>query len=234
MMTVGVIGGMGPAATVDFLRRLIEATPASRDQDHIRVLVDSNPAVPDRTAAILGDGPDPSPHLVAMARRLERWGADLLVMPCNTAHAYAHRITAAVGVPLVPWPAVVADAILAVEPGPVGLLATRGTVAAGVYQEAVERRGATLVVPDWAVQERISAAIVHVKRDGPAAPAARAELAEAATTLLVQGATALLLGCTELSAIAGTPSADGALQLAPTWDAAQIVAEHVVAEALVG
>src|SRR4051812_27943024 len=122
---VGVLGGMGPAATVDFLRRVVAATPATRDQDHLRLLVDSNPAVPDRTAALLGAGPDPTPVLVAMARGLEAQGADLLVMPCNTASAFADGVQRAVTVPLLRWPDVVAEELLARRPGAVvGILGT--------------------------------------------------------------------------------------------------------------
>ena len=95
--TVGVIGGMGPEATVDFLRRIVAATPAQEDQDHIRVLVDNNPKVPSRLAALVyGTGANPLPVLIDMARGLERQGADFLTIPCNTAHYYLPRIAEAV------------------------------------------------------------------------------------------------------------------------------------------
>src|ERR1700679_257808 len=98
---VGVIGGMGPEATVDFLRRIVAATPARDDADHIHVLVDNNPQIPSRIAALIdGHGEDPAPVLCAMARGLEKQGADFLVMPCNTAHYYLQRIARAVNIPV--------------------------------------------------------------------------------------------------------------------------------------
>ena len=86
---VGVIGGMGPAATVHFMGRVLALNPARSDQDHVRLIVDNNGAVPDRNAAIRGEGPSPGPVLAAMARGLQAAGARVLVMPCNTAHAFA-------------------------------------------------------------------------------------------------------------------------------------------------
>src|SRR5262245_56844098 len=98
--TIGVIGGMGPAATLAFFGKLLEATHAERDQDHLRVLIDNNPRVPDRNAAIAGRGPSPGPQLAESARGLELAGADFLVIACNTAHAFASEIEAAVAIPL--------------------------------------------------------------------------------------------------------------------------------------
>lgn len=98
-LTVGVLGGMGPEATVDFMARVLAATPASVDQQHIRMLVDHNPCIPDRHAAIAGTGPDIGPGLAAMAQGLEAAGADFLVMVCNTAHAYNDAIRDAIHIP---------------------------------------------------------------------------------------------------------------------------------------
>ena len=99
---IGVIGGMGPDATVDLMRRVIEATPADDDADHIRMIVDNNPKIPSRMKALIdGTGEDPAPVLAAMARGFETAGADVLVIPCNTAHHYLPAIRAAVRVPVV-------------------------------------------------------------------------------------------------------------------------------------
>ena len=99
--TVGVLGGMGPDATVDFMARVIALTEADRDQDHVRMLIDHNPHVPNRQKAILAEGEDPGPVLAEMAARLEANGADFLVIPCNTAYAFEDAILAATSIPLI-------------------------------------------------------------------------------------------------------------------------------------
>src|SRR5512139_2189053 len=96
---IGVLGGMGPAATADFFQKIIQATPAKTDQDHLKVVIFSNPHVPDRTAAIRGDGQDPLPELVAGADALIRAGADFLTIPCVTVHYFFDRLQAAVPIP---------------------------------------------------------------------------------------------------------------------------------------
>jgi aspartate racemase len=100
-LTAGVLGGMGPDATVDFMAKVIAATSAETDQDHARMLVDHNPKVPNRQAALLANGEDPGPAMAAMAKGLQDAGADFLVMPCNTAHAFARDIRDAVSIPLI-------------------------------------------------------------------------------------------------------------------------------------
>src|SRR5260370_36852831 len=98
---VGIIGGMGPEATVDLMRRVVAKTPARDDQDHIHLIVESNPKIPSRIAHLIeGTGADPTPELIRIAANLQRAGADALAIPCNTAHAYAHSIRRAVSIPL--------------------------------------------------------------------------------------------------------------------------------------
>ena len=98
---VGILGGMGPEATVDLMRRVIAATPARDDCDHLHMIVDCNPDVPSRIAALVeGTGENPAPELARMAQRLETAGAGMLAIACNTAHAYADDIRAAVSVRL--------------------------------------------------------------------------------------------------------------------------------------
>ena len=97
--TVGILGGMGPLATADLFRKIITHTRAETDQEHIPVLIDSNTAIPDRTAALLYGGADPMPEMIRSAKRLEAAGADVLVMPCNTAHGYLDRLARQVRIP---------------------------------------------------------------------------------------------------------------------------------------
>ena len=144
---VGVLGGMGPGATVEFMRCVLEATDAATDQEHIRLIVDSNPQVPDRSDFILAHGPDPRPDLLAMARGLERAGAELLVMPCNTAHYFLTDLQAAVAIPIVDWPVEVARAASALGVRRAGILATSGTLASGIYARALDHFAIENVVP---------------------------------------------------------------------------------------
>lgn len=203
-LTVGVIGGMGPEATVDFFAKLVAATPVERDQDHLRVLIDNDPSVPDRTAAVEGVGPSPAPRLIAMARGLVAAGAELLVMPCNTAHAFEADIRAAVSD--VPFLSLIeatveatVEAVAAGARGPrsVGLLATTGTLRSAIYHDAFARRGFEVLVPDADDQRTVTAAIAAVKR-GRATSVERTGLREVAERLAVAGAGAIVTACTEL------------------------------------
>ena len=130
---VGVIGGMGPDATVDLMQRVICATPAKDDADHIHLLVDNNPKVPSRIAALVeGHGESPAPVLVQMAQNLERAGADLLAIPCNTAHAYLDPIRSAVAIPVLDMIQMTADRLaeLSSQPKTVGIIASSAVLKA--------------------------------------------------------------------------------------------------------
>ena len=134
---LGVLGGMGPMATIDFLGKVTEATPALRDQDHLDIITVSAASIPDRTAAILGRGPDPLPELLGALRRLERAGASVVAIPCNTAHRWHASLQAATALPILHIVDALAEALgnLHVGTGRIGLLATDGMIAAGLYQE---------------------------------------------------------------------------------------------------
>uniref|UniRef100_UPI0013DB944A aspartate/glutamate racemase family protein n=1 Tax=Sandarakinorhabdus rubra TaxID=2672568 RepID=UPI0013DB944A len=134
--TIGVIGGMGPAATADFLTRLVAGAEATRDADHPRVLVDSNPQVPDRNAAARGEGASPGPALAEMARRLVAGGAQLLAMPCNAAHGWSDAIVAAVDVPFVSMIEAALAEALTHRPQRIGVLAVGATLALDLYGRA--------------------------------------------------------------------------------------------------
>ncbi|MER3455435.1 MAG: aspartate racemase [candidate division GAL15 bacterium] len=222
--TVGVLGGMGPRATVDFLQKLIERTPARRDQDHLRVVVDNNPQIPDRSQHILAGGEDPTPALVATAQNLERAGADFLVIPCNTAHHFLDRIRAAVRIPVLDITEAVADRAAAFSA--VGLLATRATVVASLYQKALAKHGCRVLVPSPRRQEQVDRAIYAVKA-GDLGPRVRAWVREAAEELISGGAQALVLGCTEIPLVVD-PEEWGV----PVLDSTALLAEAAVREAL--
>jgi aspartate racemase len=197
---VGVLGGMGPDATVDFFAKLVAATHAERDQDHLRILIDNDPTVPDRTAGIEGRGPSPAPHLAAMARGLVAQGAELLVMPCNSAHAFAAAIAAAAAP--VPFLDLIETTVGATrrrlpDVGAVGLLATDGTLAARLYHAAYEADHVRVLAPLGDDQRTVMDAIYAVKR-GAADDEVRARLRLVAGRLVAAGAEAVVAGCTEV------------------------------------
>jgi aspartate racemase len=201
---IGVLGGMGPEATLDFYAKLIAATPASTDQDHLHVIFDADPSVPDRSAAIAGTGPSPGPQLVAMARRLEAAGADVLVMTCNSAHAFQDEITAAVSIPFV---SIVDESVtqaLAEAPGArrVGVLATTGTRDARLYVNAFGRHGVETLEPESASHESLMRLIYRIKA-GDKSREVRDAMRVLAEALVAAGAQAVVAGCTEVPLVLG-------------------------------
>jgi len=164
---LGVLGGMGPAAGAEFLRLLTVLSPASRDQDHVPVVLLSDPQVPDRTEALMGHGEDPTPRLREDLLKLASWGASLLAVPCNTAHAFIDRFVDELPVPLVHIvEETLADAIVK-NPSGGWLVATEGTLASGIYQERAHRRGFTLHLPSPREQAKVNEVIRLVKANRP-------------------------------------------------------------------
>lgn len=213
---LGILGGMGPEATVLMMQKLIDRVPATDDRDHIPLLVDMNTQVPSRIAWLIeGRGEDPGPVLVAMARRLEAMGAEALAMPCNTAHHWAPDIRAAVGVPFLDMLALSARAARARAGagGVVGILASPAVRRTGDFARALEAEG---LRPAWPEDEdALLAAIRAIKRHGPDA-AARAALGAASASVMGQGARVQLVACTELSLIAD--AADPGAEVMDTLD----------------
>ena len=210
--TLGVLGGMGPLATVDFLAKLVALTPASRDADHLPVLVYAVPQVPDRVAPILtGSGASPLPALLAGVRSLVAAGAKAIALPCHTAHYWADALAAAADpVPLLH----IADAALAalealdLTGATVGVIGTRATWQAGIYQDRLGRRGfGVRTCRDAELDELVLPAIALVKQGNP--ERARPLFEHAIAALLEEGADAVLLACTEIpAAFTGRPLPD--------------------------
>jgi aspartate racemase len=217
---------MGPEATVDLLQRIIAITPAHDDSDHLRILIDNNPKVPSRIAALLdGNGPSPLPVLIDMARGLERQGADFLVMPCNTAHHYHADVASAVGVPFLNLMELVADTLAALEHRPrrVGMLASSALGKIALYEPFLAARGMQLVYPEPAQQSDLMTLIKAVKA-GRAGELVTDALNRAARQLGERDVDCLLLACTELSVISAQLEADR-----PVHDAADILARQTLA-----
>lgn len=216
--TIGIIGGMGPLATADLFEKIVRHTRAASDQEHLHVLIDSNTNIPDRTAALLHGGADPLPELAGSARRLEEMGAQVLMMPCNTAHNYYDGVAAAVSVPVLHMVRLTAGALAERGVKRAGLLATDGTVQTGIYQRSFAGTGVELLTPDEAGQRAVMEMIYSGVKAGNMAFDAGAARA-AMERLLSAGAETLILGCTELPLAAelyhiDLPAVDPTLELA--------------------
>jgi aspartate racemase len=188
--TIGVIGGMGPAATADFMARLVVGADASRDADHPRVLIDSNPNVPDRNAAIAGTGPSPGPMLAAMAANLLAQGAEVLAMPCNAAHGWADAVRAVTGSRFVDIIDTAIAAAMLQDPRPIGVIAIGATLDGRLYDRAP--------VPVIAADRARVQPLVNRIKAGDTGPAVQAAMVAIAAGLVADGADVIIAACTEV------------------------------------
>lgn len=219
--TIGILGGMGPAATVELFRRIVLKTSAHCDQDHIPVVIDSNPRIPDRGPFILEGGPDPRPALCRSARKLEKMGASFIVMPCNTAHVFLPYLREAVRIPFIDM---IAETARVVREPRVGLLATETTIRTRLYHDACAPYGIEIVTPSSEDQARIMG-IIYAIKGGSFDVAIHQELRAITRRLHERGAQALIVGCTELSLVVN--DFEG-----PVYDALDILAHVAVQRAL--
>lgn len=202
---IGILGGMGPAATLECFGKIIRNTAAKSDADHLRVVMDSNPTIPDRIAAILGDGASPVPALLAGCRGLEKAGADFIIIPCVTVHFFLPQLQAESPLPILSIFDAVAEAIQADLPGAqtVGLMGTSATVASGLIQKRLAVDKIRTLVPDSVQQSKVVAAIKDIKNSQPprTQAAITSDLIDAAASLInakPDGAKAIVAGCTEI------------------------------------
>lgn len=220
---VGILGGMGPEATILLQQRLLATVQAADDADHLPLLIDMNPQVPSRIAHLIeGAGVDPSPVLAQMARRLEGAGATALAMPCNTAHHYAPQIEAAVSIPLLNM--VDLSVARAARGAAIGILASPAVKIAGVFDPALEKAGLAAIWPDD--MDRMLGAIRDIKANGPT-PNAHRILSDAASELARKGAAQIFIACSEFSLLAPTLSAT-----VPMLDTIDILAGAIHAHTL--
>ena len=227
-LTIGVLGGMGPAATIDLLRRIISLTPASNDVDHIRTLVDNNPQVPSRINYLIKQkGDNPAPVLVSMAESLESMGADLLVMPCNTAHLYAPEIESAVSIRFLNMVELTVERVATqVQAGKVGLLASTAIHQTKLYESIFADRGLATMVPDDALQAQLMKLIMAIKAGDLSESDLLQRIVE---NMLAEQAQCVVIACTELSALGDSLDVP-----VPVIDASQCLAEVAVQLALGG
>ena len=190
-LVLGLLGGMGPAATLDFLTKLQAFTPVKTEQDHIRVIADINPKVPDRNAPGSGAGP----ILAEMAGALRGAGAEVLAIACNTAHAYADLIQRASGLPLIDMIETGAHAARDTGARRAGVLGTKGGIR--LYREYLAAQAMGMVTLDPQRQEDFMATLYRIKA-GDTGPQVRREMAGYAADLIGGGAEAIIAGCTEV------------------------------------
>jgi len=226
--TVGILGGMGPEATAEFYRKLIELTSAASDQEHLPVIMLSDPSVPDRTDYILGSGQPFLPILLQLARDLESFGADFIAMPCNTAHLFWPELADAVGIPFLNILEETIDEIESTagsDSVQIGVLATVGTIRSALYQSALRERGITALIPPESVQHEVHGVIKWVKAQTER-EASRDQLEAAVQSLCEDGADGVILGCTELGLVGDLESS------IPVFDSLEILARATLREAL--
>ncbi|SEM89870.1 aspartate racemase [Roseovarius tolerans] len=197
MKTVGILGGMGPEATILLMQKVMAAVPARDDADHVPLIVHQNPQVPSRIKALIeGSGEDPGPTLARMARDLQAAGAQALAMPCNTAHHYAPAVAQATSLPFLDMLDVTAASLAAQGARRVGMLASPATRLAGVFEAPFAAHGLTPVfLPD----DSDLLAIIRAIKAGEATATLGPRLATQAEALVAEGADHLLVACTELS-----------------------------------
>lgn len=225
---VGILGGMGPDATVTMFHNILRATPAVQDQDHLRILIYNHPKLPDRTAAICDDGASPLPELITAARLLEHAGVDLLAIPCVTAHYFYDGIQKALTIPVLHIVKEILQYAAAhhSECQILGLLSTLATMRTGLFQHFSGEFGQTILMPSEDLnQTSIMAAIYKVKAGTLHGEPTRL-LQHAANTLIEQGASAIIAGCTEIP-LALSPQDISV----PLLDPLKILAQAVVREA---
>jgi aspartate racemase len=228
---IGILGGMGPEATIALFTRIVKLTGAKKDQDHLRVLIDNNPKVPDRTKAIQGKGPSPLPQLIRSGKTLEKAGADFIIIPCVTAHYYVERLQKKINIPILHIAEETVKYMEAKLKGirRVGLIATTGTAQTGIFQKFFSKIGKELILPTSEIQEkRVMKAIYGkdgIKAIGPADNSRRLIL-QASQTLVGRGAQAIIAGCTEVPLVLQ----EGDLPV-PVIDPLTILAQSAIARA---
>ena len=217
-MTLGILGGLGPAASCYFYDLLVRLCPAGRDQDHPDLLLYSKASVPDRSAFLLGTGASPLPALEEGVRLLERAGAGAIAVPCATAHHFYREMQAAVNVPVLNMLELTAKALRREKVARAALLATEGSYISGAFAAALERENVASLLPSKENRKALMDLIYGIKSGRM--PDAQA-LESIAAPLLAQGAQRVILGCTELSLFTDLPGI--------YIDAMQVLAKELLA-----
>ncbi len=200
MKRLGIIGGLGPMATAYFLQLLTQMSDAETDQEHMEIILYSMPSVPDRTEYILGKSKDsPVPKMVYCGKKLKESGADMIVIPCITTHCFHEELEDKIGLPIIN---AIEETALCLEKenvNKVGIMATKGTIMSGLFQNTLEKRGIEVVLPGEDSQEKTMHIIYNEVKVGKNVDMER--FYQISDELWNQGAETILLACTELSLI---------------------------------
>ena len=223
---IGILGGLGPEATVDLFYKIVKLTPAEKDQDHFRIIIDNNPKIPDRTDAIINNGKDPLSELVATAQNLEKAGADFIIIPCNTAHYFISKIKENVSIPILNMIEETAIYVKTIFPSfkKVCLLATKGTYKTKLYETFFNPRNIEILIPELSEQEKIMKVIYQVK-SGVLSEKIKREMIEISEKQIAKGSQAIIAGCTEIPLALKDEDVD-----VPVIDPTYILAKRAIEE----
>ena len=224
---IGILGGMGPEATTELFYRIVKGTSVKKDQDHLRIIIDNNPKIPDRTEAIINGGPSPLAEMAKTARNLEKAGADFIIMPCNAAHFYYEDLKKIAHIPILNMIELTTNTIGKNYPKAknVGVIATNGTIKTKIYDKGLGKIGVKVTYPPSDLQSAVMEAVYsHIKagrvEDG------RANIVKVAK-YLAQCSDLVISGCTEVSLVLKNVHLS-----VPIIDPLQILAEVAMATAL--
>jgi aspartate racemase len=202
---IGILGGLGPEATLRLFQVILEKTPASSDQDHLRLIIDNNPKIPERLPAILGSGPDPVPMMVSSGQALTRAGAEFIIIPCVSAHYFLPELRREIALPILSMLDEAALQIAASQPAikTIGLLAAEGTMKVGLFQKRLSAAGIQTIIPDGKDRENAQKYIFEIKdtKSRHDRKEISQKFVEIGERMIARGAEAILIGCTEISIV---------------------------------
>lgn len=221
---IGILGGMGPYATADLFGKIIEHTPAKKDWEHLRVIIDNNPKIPSRTRAILYNEKSPVSMMIETAKNIQKAGADFIVIPCNSAHVFLPEVLPHVKIPILNMITQTVDYIVKKNPDitAVGLLAAKIVVEAELYQARLKAESIKTIAPAEEQQPIVREVIEDVKLNKHSENV-KSKLAGLIGALTAKGAQAVIAGCTEISIVAKDLTVD-----VPIFDSNEILAKAAV------
>jgi len=224
---IGILGGMGPEATLDLFHKIIRLSPVEKDQDHFRIIIDNNPKIPDRTAAIFGKGENPLPALQETVKNLEKAGADFIIMPCNTAHYFISEIQQSIKIPILNMIKETTHHVKSIFPSikNVGLLATKGTYKTGLYNSFFKEKNIEILIPSPLEQDKIMDIIYKIKKN-ILTKEMKNQIIKIAEKQIKKGAQAIIAGCTEIPLILKNEDLK-----VPVIDPTNILAKKAIEEA---